>query len=798
MQIPPFVPPAKGLTLRRTLPPVLLLLTLVSQPAQASAQGFGGAVAISGDDVIIGEALNERTPGYVFVYRRSGGGWTEVQRLSASDAAAGDGFGRALAVAGSDLLVGSTTAGDGRGAVYIFRRDAAGVWTASGRVMAGDGEEGDAFGGAITVAGGVALVSASAAGDARGAVYVFTRNDAGEWSEEAQLMASDGQPGDAFGVAAATDGEFALVGMPGRAEGRGAAYVYRRGSDGSWTEVATLEPQGEEARAEFGSAVAVDDGRLLIGAPGQDGFAGAVHGYVLDESSGEWMPDGTYRAFDATFAGFGSGIVLDGGDIWIGAPMAGDFEGRFYVVSAEADDGRGAMTSFAVDGLARRDQMGSALALGASAGVVGLPQDDFGMGTAAIIERRDDGWTRGVKVASEAAGLDAITGGEVACEDGSADVFGCTNVDIVSFLPVEQIGGARGVEVNDMWGWTDPVTGTEWALVGRYDGTSFIDLSDPGTPRYVGDLPLTGGASPSVWRDIKVYENHAFIVSDGAGLHGMQIFDLTQLRDVTGPPVTFEATAMYWGIHSAHNVVINEATGFAYTVGSNGGGNTCGGGLHMIDIRDPLNPDFVGCFTSQSGASGSHDAMCITYAGPDAEHRGREICFGSNGRMLSIADVTDKSAPVELAASDYPNRSYTHQGWIDEAHEYFYMNDEIDELDGSVANTRTLVWDVRDLDDPILAAEHFSENHASDHNLYIRGDLMYQSNYVSGLRILDISDRENPVEIGFFDTVPWGEDEPGFAGSWSNYPYFESGIIVVTSGKEGVFVVRRVPRVLIP
>ena len=782
--------------MRRSIPPLLLLLTLLSPPSGASAQGFGGTVAVSGDDVIVGEALNERTPGYVYVYRRDGGSWAAAQRLSASDAVNGDGFGRAVAVAGGDLLVASSGAGDGPATVYVFRRDDAGVWTESGQLTAGDGEEDGGFGTSIAAGGGVALVSATREG--RGTVYVFARNEAGEWSEEARLTASDGQPGEGFGVATATDGEFALVGVPGRTRGRGAAYLYRRGTDGGWTEVATLAPEQEERNLGFGLAVAVGDGRLLVGAPGQDGSAGAVHGYVLDESSGEWRAGRVYRAFDATRADFGSSIALDGGDVWIGAPLAGGLEGRFYVVSADADGAGAAMTSFAVDGLARRDQMGYQLALGESAGAVGLPEDDFGMGTAVIIERRADGWTRGVKVASEVSGLDAITDGDVACEDGSANIFGCDAVDIVSFLPVEQIGGTRGVEVNDMWGWTDPVTGAEWAIVGRFDGTSFIDLSDPGSPRYVGDLPLTEGANPSVWRDIKVYRDHAFIVSDGAGEHGMQIFDLTQLRDATGPPVTFEATALYWGIHSAHNVIINEDTGFAYAVGSNGGGNTCGGGLHMMDIRDPLNPVFVGCFTSQSGAPASHDAMCITYAGPDAEHRGSEICFGSNGRMFSIADVTDKSAPVELAASDYPNTSYTHQGWIDEAHEYFYMNDEIDELDGSVPSTRTLIWDVRDLDDPILAAEHFSENRASDHNLYIRGNIMYQSNYVAGLRVLDISDRENPVEIGFFDTVPWGEDEPGFAGSWSNYPYFESGIVVVTSGREGVFVVRRVPRALIP
>ena len=119
------------------------------------------------------------------------------------------------------------------------------------------------------------------------------------------------------------------------------------------------------------------------------------------------------------------------------------------------------------------------------------------------------------------------------------------------------------------------------------------------------------------------------------------------------------------------------------------------------------------------------------------------------------------------------------------------MNDELDELSGEVVGTRTLIWNITDLDDPLLEKEFMSENLSSDHNLYIQGDVMYQSNYTSGLRIFDISDRTNPVEIGFFDTHPMGTDEPGFEGSWSNYPYFPSGTIIVTSIGEGLFIVRR-------
>ena len=788
----------------KSLLPLFASLAILATASQGAAQGYGTSAAVGDEDVLVGESLNERGPGYVYVYRRTAGGWAEVQRLAASDATTGDHFGRSLATAGSDLLVGSTVTDDTRGAVYIFRRDGAGTWTEADKIAASDGVAGDAFGRAIAVTDDIALVAAWAHHESRGAVYVLARGANGAWTEEAKLMASDGEPEDWFGWALATDGEHALVGTPRRNGWRGSVYAFRRGDDGNWTETGKLELEDAEANTRFGSAVAVEHGMAMIGAPGADGFAGAVHHYVLDESSGEWREDAVYRPFDGQ-AGtrFGNAIAHRGSDVWIGAPGAGGFEGRAYVMSWDADKEEWAgMTKFAVDGLARGDGMGDIVALGERFGVVGLQGDDFGAGTAAIIERQGDGWTGGTKVASEITGLDAIAGNDVACEDGSADVFTCTDVDIVSFLPVQGIGGSRGVQVNDVWGWTDPVTGTEWALVGRYDGTSFIDLSNPGNPVYAGNLPLTEGANPNVWRDIKVYADHAFIVSDGAGEHGMQVFDLTQLRDVTNAPVTFEATAHYDRIHSAHNIVINEETGFAYAVGSSGGGDTCGGGLHMIDIREPASPTFAGCFadatTGRQRTGYSHDAMCIVYEGPDTEHQGKEICFGSNETALSIADVSDKDSPVAIAMRSHPNTGYSHQGWIDGAHEYFYMNDELDELGGNVTNTRTLVWDVKDLDDPILVTEHLSENRSSDHNLYIRDDLMYQSNYVSGLRILDISERESPREIAFFDTVPWGEDAPGFDGSWSNYPYFASGIIVVTSGAEGVFFLRQARRELIP
>ena len=121
---------------------------------------------------------------------------------------------------------------------------------------------------------------------------------------------------------------------------------------------------------------------------------------------------------------------------------------------------------------------------------------------------------------------------------------------------------------------------------------------------------------------------------------------------------------------------------------------------------------------------------------------------------MSIADVTDKSNPISIAIATYPSVAYTHQGWLTDDHRYFYLNDEIDEAQDLVEGTRTLIWDFADLDDPVLAGEYVAETTETDHNLYVKGDLMYQSNTAAGLRILDITNREEPVEVAYFDTSP--------------------------------------------
>jgi choice-of-anchor B domain-containing protein len=432
------------------------------------------------------------------------------------------------------------------------------------------------------------------------------------------------------------------------------------------------------------------------------------------------------------------------------------------------------------------------LALDGDVAVAGAPGAAFGRGQAAVYSRAADGGWSPPEWLSLTSDLSLIAGEEVPCAEGRAERFECSDVDLLAFLPLDELGlrpGAGGPlgGVSDVWGWTDPETRREYALVGRRGGAGIVDITNPSSPRYLGLVLAEGGSA----QDIKVYADHAFFI--GSGNTGMAVFDLSRISSVGNPPVTWEIDARYGGIAAAHNLVIDTESGFAYPVGATGGGDTCGGGLHMIDIREPLNPTFAGCYTDTEGLiwqGRTHDGQCVEYVGPDEDYIGREVCFASNETALRIVDVTDKDAPVPLAAATYPGMAYIHQGWLTDDQRYYYMNDELDELTGLAPTTRTLVWDVAELDDPVLVNEYFGPTRATDHNLYIKGDRMYQANYQAGFRVVDISDRENPEEIGYFDTTPYDGNPPTMGGAFSAYPFFESGTVIVTSSQEGLFILR--------
>jgi len=361
------------------------------------------------------------------------------------------------------------------------------------------------------------------------------------------------------------------------------------------------------------------------------------------------------------------------------------------------------------------------------------------------------------------------------CVNGFAGPYPCRSVHLQSLLPLASMQCSSG---NSLWGWTDSLDGKEYALMGCNNGISFVDISAPASPVYLGRLPTH--TSNSTWRDVRVYADHAFVISEASG-HGMQVFDLTRLRDVVSPPVTFTEDAHYPGFGSSHTIAINEDTGFAYAVGS----NTCSGGPHMVNIQNPQSPFAAGCVASDGY---THETQCVVYHGPDTAHQGQEICFSSNEDTVTLVNVTNKAAPVQLSRTGYPGRGYTHQGWLTEDHAFFLLNDELDEANFG-HNSRTRIWNMADLEAPVLIGFYDGPTRAIDHNLYVRGNYAYEANYRAGLRILNLSGIASAqlVEAGFFDVYP-SNDLPQFNGAWNNYPFFPSRNVIVSGIEQGLFV----------
>ncbi|MDE2795115.1 MAG: choice-of-anchor B family protein [Gemmatimonadota bacterium] len=810
------------------------LVTAAVAPAAAQDE-FGRMVAVSGATVIVGKPGAARGPAALYRFERDrSGAWVLTGTISPPGTA---GSGHRLAPSiqwkWERLVVGSADP-DVRFGAHLFEDTRNGLVYERGLEVVRPptpqpaAHPGGPGGAAVDFAGimrilqppvrTVALyrdrvaVSVTGDGAGTGGVQLFQRNGRRGWGAPSVLPL----PGPAseypdFGAALAVNRDAVLVSSPG-AEGDGRVFVYRpRDSElGNFT---IAPPDSLQAGARFGAALVVEGSRLLIGAPGARHGSGLVFAYrrfnngewefheVLSADSAEGVEaaavvEDAAEPGDAVSAGaFGTAIALLGDELWVGAPQARSGSGRVYRFRLVDGDWQPSPLDLPEAGPAAA--LGSAIALGAGAAVLGAPGTDGSYGAALVFQREPGGPWSEPEWVRPGPGPGAVTEGEVRCDEGAAAGFSCEGVDLLAFLPTSAIGGEPWERVSDVWGWADPETGREYALVGRSGGAAIVDVTDAAAPRYVGVVP----ANPSGARDLKVYADHLFFTGDGAGDHGLVVFDLTRLRDAPAEPSRFEPDAVYDGIASAHNLVLDPESGFAFPVGASGGGQTCGGGLHMVDVREPKSPVFAGCFTDTEGLiyqGRTHDAQCVVYRGPDERFQGRQLCFASNETALRIIDVTDKEAPAPIGTATYPGLAYVHQGWLTDDHRYYYLDDELDELVGTTPRTRTYIFDVGELDDPVLVGSVDGPSGATDHNLYVKGDRMYQANYQAGFRLLDISDPEAPVEIGWFDTTPYEGDPPGFVGAWTAYPFFESGTVIVTSMYEGVFLLKPRPRRLIP
>lgn len=399
---------------------------------------------------------------------------------------------------------------------------------------------------------------------------------------------------------------------------------------------------------------------------------------------------------------------------------------------------------------------------------------------------------------------------QVSAADRCSPFGGCKGLSLVSRLPVERLGWKKDTYCTSLWGWTDSRTSKDYVITTCEPGQSVIDITDIENPVPIARIKGYAGGEFR-WRDVKVYKNHAFFVTD-ALLSRVQVVDLEKLVDSSVPtgslrtnnpvPPMLDHTLIYegGGIYQSHNIEINEDSGFAYAVG---GGNNCKNGLHMINIKDPKNPKFAGCFYDIQNQY-IHDAKCVTYTANDlgGKYKGREICFGFAVFNLLIIDVTDKSNPKLLSRLNWPGADYIHQGWLTTDKSFLVVDDERDEPGEGI---KTFIVDVRDLDVPKLGHVHVALGETfGDHNQYVlpigEHDYTFQANYAGGIRVLRIN--RGPVkgksndevvsleQVAFFDTNKRNDNE--MIGTWSVYPYFAEKEIVVTFDMEtGFYILKR-------
>ena len=316
----------------------------------AEEDRFGTSVAISGETVVVGapdddDAMGSRQ-GSAYVFVRSSVSWSQQQKLLASDATGGQQFGTSVAISGETVVVGAVS---GQGSAYVFARSG-GVWSQQQKLVALDAAAGDRFGESVAISseGSIPAVAVGAPRDdfAAGSAYVFAR-DGGSWIQEAKLVASDPAADDLFGTSVAISGETVVVGAwndDGAASAnQGSAYVFVS-SGLAWIQQAKLEASDAAAGDIFGGSVAISGETIVVGASFDDGDEGSA--YVFARSGGVWSQQQKLEASDAAAGDqFGRSVAISGETIVVGARRddgaAGADQGSAYVFVADtppADD----------------------------------------------------------------------------------------------------------------------------------------------------------------------------------------------------------------------------------------------------------------------------------------------------------------------------------------------------------------------------------------------------------------------------------------------------------------------------
>src|SRR5688572_4124775 len=290
--------------------------------------------------------------------------------------------------------------------------------------------------------------------------------------------------------------------------------------------------------------------------------------------------------------------------------------------------------------------------------------------------------------------------------------FAANGIRLQSWMSLQDMAG--GDNGNSLWGYTSP-SGREYACFGSYLGTHFIEVTDPTNPTQVGFVD----GPDSLWRDVRIYQHWAYSVSEGGG--GIQV---TDLANIDNGVVTYVGAVVVGGSTTAsHTVFVDEASGYLYRSG--GGGH----GIRVYSLANPASPAYVADWSTRY----CHEVTVVTYPANHPTYPAKQIAFlcsgfngGWNGAGIDILDVTNKANIVSLSHLNYTGAQYSHQCWPSEDLKYLYLDDELDEYYG-LTTTVTKLFDIQNLSNPIQLPDFGNGNTAIGHNLYVKGDRLFQA-----------------------------------------------------------------------
>ena len=321
-------------------------------------------------------------------------------------------------------------------------------------------------------------------------------------------------------------------------------------------------------------------------------------------------------------------------------------------------------------------------------------------------------------------------------------------------------------EWSDIWGYVDE-EGNEYAISGTEDSIYFIDVTDCSNPQVVFQY----NGNTQIWRDFKTYGDYAYSVCDVSGCNeGLRIFDLSALPS---GGITLAEEHTTWFIR-AHNIFIDEPNGRLYACDITKSGSKKD--LVILDIAtDPENPILL--YEGSLGGGYLHDLNVKD-----------NIIYGSyfSGDDFRVYDANDPNNIFlieELSGMDG-----AHSSWNDAEEEWAYLIEEKSDHTINVIDMSNLMDPNNDMEivnqiwDPLE-----SDNGLIAHNLFVLNDFLYISHYEDGVKVYDITDRENPVISGYNDIYPDnGSTYGGFNGTWGIYPFLPSGCLLASDSSYGV------------